>query len=76
MFNHVDIFISYHSGEGEEWLGSRLLSAKVFPKSIDHEKPGKCGQEGQGTKPLGIPAKLTKPIKFSYTYSVFFEVSS
>ena len=32
IFNHVNILITYHSGETENWDGNRLLSAKVFPQ--------------------------------------------
>jgi hypothetical protein len=28
----VDIEITYHSGEGEDWFGARLLSAKLIPR--------------------------------------------
>ena len=31
VFNHVDITISYHNGQGENWKGARLLSAKIEP---------------------------------------------
>jgi len=32
VFNHVDIEIKYHDGSGEDWDGSRLMSAKVTPR--------------------------------------------
>ncbi len=37
VFNHVDIVIQYHSGQGEEWgqsigEGGRLVSAKLEPR--------------------------------------------
>ncbi|XP_031555526.1 transmembrane 9 superfamily member 2-like [Actinia tenebrosa] len=65
VFNHVDIEITYHSGHGEEWNGARLLSAKLTPRSIKHDKPGDCGSE----KVLGIPPKVDK-LSITYSYSV------
>uniref|UniRef100_A0A6Q2YCR8 Transmembrane 9 superfamily member n=1 Tax=Esox lucius TaxID=8010 RepID=A0A6Q2YCR8_ESOLU len=32
IFNHVDIRISYHSGENEGWMGARLVAATLEPK--------------------------------------------
>lgn len=32
VFNHVDIKISYHSGESESWRGARLVGATLEPK--------------------------------------------
>jgi len=37
IFNHVDIFITFHSGENEDWgakdnPGGRIVSAKLVPK--------------------------------------------
>ncbi|XP_019646517.1 PREDICTED: transmembrane 9 superfamily member 2-like isoform X2 [Branchiostoma belcheri] len=68
LFNHVDIFISYNDGEGENWPGARLLSAKLEPKSINHPRPGECPED----RPLGLPGKFDKTTKFNYTYSVEF----
>ena len=34
VFNHVEIEIKYHSGDGEDWEGARLLSAKVTPQRL------------------------------------------
>lgn len=41
--NHVDLFITYHSGAKEEWgthfkeNGGRIISVKVVPRSINHK---------------------------------------
>ncbi|CAB1325373.1 unnamed protein product [Coregonus sp. 'balchen'] len=34
VFNHVDIKLTYHNGEGEGWRGARLVAATLEPKSI------------------------------------------
>lgn len=42
IYNHVDLTITYHSGEQEEWgnkfksNGGRIISVKVVPRSIKH----------------------------------------
>jgi len=72
VFNHVDITIAYHDGEGEQWEGARLLSVKVEPKSIEHEE--KDGQDACTTnKAKGVLGKkFTGTSKITYTYSVKF----
>ncbi|KXJ23174.1 transmembrane 9 superfamily member 2 [Exaiptasia diaphana] len=69
VFNHVDITITYHNGQGEDWVGARLLSAKLIPRSIKHDKPTECNNENV----MGIPNKLSGDLKIHYTYSVKFE---
>lgn len=32
VFNHVDIKITYHSGELEGWRGARLVAATLEPR--------------------------------------------
>jgi transmembrane 9 superfamily protein 2/4 len=32
IFNHVDIKLTYHNGEGEGWRGARLVAATLEPK--------------------------------------------
>lgn len=32
IFNHVDIFITYHKGTSKDWEGARLVAAKLVPK--------------------------------------------
>lgn len=34
LFNHVDIIITYHSGENESWSGARLVGARMEPKRL------------------------------------------
>ena len=36
VFNHIDIDIKYHDGTGEDWDGSRLMSAKVTPRRYEN----------------------------------------
>jgi len=36
VFNHIDIEIKYHDGSGEDWDGSRLMSAKVTPRRYNN----------------------------------------
>lgn len=78
IYNHVDLTVTYHSGDKEEWgskfkgNGGRIISVKVVPRSIDH-RAGLCNL--QNTEPLRFPLKpLGKGEKFeiSYTYTVTF----
>lgn len=79
LFNHVDIVIEYHQVSPEDWgqnhegIGARIVSAKLIPRSIDHQKEGPEGCE-PGSPPLGIPGKpQTSELKFKYTYSVIWK---
>ncbi|KAG5843642.1 transmembrane 9 superfamily member 2-like [Anguilla anguilla] len=69
IFNHVDITLTYHSGEGEGWTGARLVGATLEPRSYNHGAKMKCNGE-----PMGIPSKSEKPekIQLTYSYSVKF----
>ncbi|CAG0902723.1 unnamed protein product [Cyprideis torosa] len=81
-YNHVDLNISYHSGEGEEWgerfsdptRGGRIVSVRVSPRSISHESADNlnCG----GDRPLLTfgPKTLPPGSQIIYTYSVNFVV--
>ncbi|XP_067007315.2 transmembrane 9 superfamily member 2 [Anabrus simplex] len=81
LFNHVDLTITYHSGENQDWgmgvgnLGGRIISAKVIPRSIRHKGPKQL--DCQTSKELlEIPSKeLGKDQKLSivYSYSVTFQ---
>ncbi|GLG95782.1 hypothetical protein R5R35_008667 [Gryllus longicercus] len=80
MFNHVDLTITYHSGEGQDWgvavgdSGGRIISAKVIPRSIKHRSEASRDCMNQ-KEPLDIPTRdLTNNEKLSivYTYSVTF----
>ncbi|XP_032410293.1 transmembrane 9 superfamily member 2-like isoform X2 [Xiphophorus hellerii] len=71
VFNHVDIKITYHSGENEGWRGSRLVAATLEPKSIkqvDENKPN-C----ESGNPMEVPGEVKEDITIVYTYSVTFE---
>ncbi|XP_013783534.1 transmembrane 9 superfamily member 2-like [Limulus polyphemus] len=79
LFNHVDIAITYHSGDGETWgvnfgdKGGRITSVKVVPKNIKHRGTGEKACNSP-IEPMGIPGKMKKndTITVNYTYSVFF----
>lgn len=77
FFNHVSIEITYHDGVGEQWSGARILSAKIEPKSIDHEvaagKP-KCSSvsPAKGFKGKGMEKQST----VWYTYDIKFKVNN
>uniref|UniRef100_A0A1A8L0T3 Transmembrane 9 superfamily member n=2 Tax=Nothobranchius TaxID=28779 RepID=A0A1A8L0T3_9TELE len=71
VFNHVDIKISYHSGESEGWTGDRLVAATLEPKSIKHpvDKPPSC----DNGSPMEVPVDFKEDVSITYTYSVTFE---
>ncbi|XP_061103640.1 transmembrane 9 superfamily member 2-like [Conger conger] len=68
IFNHVDITLTYHSGEGEAWTGARLVGATLEPRSFKHGDKVSC--EGE---PMGIPLTSKDTTTLTYTYSVKFE---
>lgn len=84
IFNHVNIKITYHSGENEAWgvgfgdKGGRITSVKIEPKSIDYSSvdkseltPDFC--ENNDVQFLAIPGDNTnEKIHINYTYSVQF----
>lgn len=79
VFNHLEITIEYHSGEGEEWgkrinrEGARLISAKVQPKSLNHRYNGKVPScDVSDNEAMGI-SKTSKDFQLSYTYSIKFK---
>ncbi|XP_017097331.2 transmembrane 9 superfamily member 2 [Drosophila bipectinata] len=77
-FNHVDLEITYHSGQLEEWgIGfgnsGRIISVKVTPKSIKHTDPK--NPNCLSTDPLAISETALKDgeeLNIIYTYSVKF----
>lgn len=84
IFNHVNIKVTYHSGENEAWgvgfgdKGGRIISVKVEPSSIKYnsEPTSKSCLPSADSKPelLAIPAsKSNDKIDIYYTYSVEFE---
>ncbi|XP_077866353.1 LOW QUALITY PROTEIN: transmembrane 9 superfamily member 2-like [Saccoglossus kowalevskii] len=72
VFNHVDITIAYNNADETT---SRLLSAKIEPRSMKHEKPGDCNDN---LKPMAIPGKMGKDEKISitYSYSITFKLNT
>lgn len=77
LFNHVSITINYHDGDGEQWSGARLVSAKIEPKSIEHDVDSNNGKVScSAIAPgKGIPGKKkvsAKEISVSYTYDIKF----
>ncbi|XP_041846008.1 transmembrane 9 superfamily member 2 isoform X2 [Melanotaenia boesemani] len=70
VFNHVDIKITYHSGEKEGWTGARLVAATLEPKSIKHADAAKPNCEGG---PMEVPRVFDSDVSIIYTYSVTFE---
>lgn len=67
IFNHVEITIYYHSEV--ENAGSRLVAAKLEPKSFKHAHIDKPDCSGP---PMGIPNEFKEKISIAYTYSVNF----
>ncbi|XP_013384267.1 transmembrane 9 superfamily member 2 [Lingula anatina] len=80
VFNHVSITISYHmvskdeAGTSVTGFGSRLVSAKMEPRSIKH-KAGTGAEACNTNDVLGIPAALTGDLEIKYTYDVTFQAN-
>lgn len=82
-FNHVDLVITYHSGETEEWgvgfgaNGGRIISVKVSPRSINHKNPDKpdCSSPEAIEIPANTLPRNTK-LQITYTYSVKFKMDN
>lgn len=84
IFNHVNIRITYHSGENEAWgvgfgdKGGRITSVKIEPKSIDYTSidPALLTHDvcnNDEVKFLAIPGdNINEKIHINYTYSVKF----
>ncbi|XP_057298342.1 transmembrane 9 superfamily member 2-like isoform X2 [Hydractinia symbiolongicarpus] len=74
VFNHIDIIIEYTNGEDDKWNNSRLLSAEVVPRSIDHkEHNGYVDCTTYETKSL--KGDVDANVDIHYTYSVKFVLS-
>ncbi|KAF7997992.1 hypothetical protein HCN44_009390 [Aphidius gifuensis] len=84
LVNHVDITITYHSGEKEEWgssfgnKGGRIIAVEAVPRSINHRSPDHpdCSIKAP---PLEIPADKLKPnekLDITYTYSIHFKMNN
>lgn len=82
-FNHVDISITYHNGETEEWgnafkqNGGRIVSVKVVPRSIQHND--RTHPDCSNSQPLELtfaPIQEGKQLEITYTYSVTFQLNN
>lgn len=82
IFNHINIKITYHSGQNEAWgvgfgdKGGRIISVKVEPMSIKYNSeptPDSCLDPGGPL--LAIPGENNngEKIDIYYTYSVEFQ---
>uniref|UniRef100_A0A7M5UXH4 Transmembrane 9 superfamily member n=2 Tax=Clytia hemisphaerica TaxID=252671 RepID=A0A7M5UXH4_9CNID len=81
IFNHISITIKYKKSDDGQWIGARLLSAKIVPDSIAHitgadKKPACVNSNGNSLPAIGIPSKLTGKLDVTYTYDIQFEESS
>lgn len=79
LFNHIDIQISYHSGENESWgvdfgdKGGRIISVKVELKNIKHDQQ-LSSSSCDNIEPYPIhESSKDGNIDISYTYSVSFK---
>nr|XP_019811962.1 PREDICTED: transmembrane 9 superfamily member 2-like isoform X2 [Bos indicus] len=70
IFNHVDITITYHSENEVDWYVSKLVSARLEPKSYKHVDENHLTCNGT---PMEIPGDYTDKLNIIYTYSVKFE---
>ncbi|KAF7997991.1 hypothetical protein HCN44_009389 [Aphidius gifuensis] len=81
LFNHVDLTITYESGEKKEWGTGcddncgRIIAVEAVPRSINHRSPDHpdCSSKAP---PLEIPADKLKPnekLDITYTYSIYFK---
>ncbi|KAK6622673.1 transmembrane 9 superfamily member 2 [Polyplax serrata] len=78
--NHVDLDISYHSGEKEEWgspfkgKGGRIISVKITPRSIRHRDPDHldCSLLAEPLFFRTDDPKKGTSLNITYTYSVKF----
>ncbi|XP_032993150.1 transmembrane 9 superfamily member 2-like [Lacerta agilis] len=70
LFNHVDITITYHSAQNENWLGARLVTARLEPKSYKQTDINNLSCEGP---PMEISAEFNSKLNLIYSYSVKFE---
>uniref|UniRef100_A0A8C6CY56 Transmembrane 9 superfamily member n=1 Tax=Moschus moschiferus TaxID=68415 RepID=A0A8C6CY56_MOSMO len=70
LFNHVDITITYHSENEVDWHVSKLVSARLEPKSYNHVDENHLTCNGT---PMEVPGDYTDKLNIIYTYSVKFE---
>lgn len=83
IFNHVDIVISYHDGHGEDWgkylnsmePGGRIVSVKITPRSIKHEKTDSCVSDNVKA-PLAIKGDGNVDATITFSYTVVFNTKN
>ena len=54
----------------KQYIGNRLVQARVVPRSFDHSKGNNC--DVHKAKPMKVPGKIDKEVAIKYTYSVSF----
>ncbi|XP_067622252.1 transmembrane 9 superfamily member 2 isoform X3 [Eurosta solidaginis] len=82
IFNHMDLRITYHSGQPEGKVGfrgngGRIISVKVTPRSINHLNSLKI--DCDNTDPLAIKSNTLgrgERLSIVYTYSVLFNMDN
>lgn len=79
IFNHVNIRITYKSGEGEAWgvdfeeKGGRITSVKIEPKSVKYDSNPTSSDCSENSGFLAIPGENSDDkIDIWYTYSIEF----
>ncbi|XP_046483782.1 transmembrane 9 superfamily member 2 isoform X4 [Neodiprion pinetum] len=82
LFNHVDLTITYHSGDKEEWGSGyrqkvgRIISVKVEPRSINHNP---SLPDCDSRSPLAIKREDLSPsekLDVLYTYRITYLIES
>lgn len=87
LFNHVDLELTYHSGEHEAWgssfgeKGGRITSVRVSPRSIDHNSDASTDSKnlncGSDSLPMEIPSSIfgdnDAKKRIIYSYSITFK---
>ncbi|CAB3370295.1 transmembrane 9 superfamily member 2 [Cloeon dipterum] len=84
IYNHVDLTVTYHSGDKEDWgssfghNGGRIISVKVVPRSINHEDPTKpdCSSKSRPMEIHGKELSSGEKLSITYTYSVTFKAQN
>lgn len=79
-YNHVDLTITYHSGELEEWgvgfreNGGRIVSVVVEPRSIAHNPDApNCDLNRDALEVPSVALAIGAKMNITYTYSVKFK---
>lgn len=76
FFNHVELQISYHPGDTEDWghtmpNGGRIIAAKITPRSVGYDPNAQGEAMCSDLTPMGVVGgRLEKETTIRYTYSV------